>query len=246
MFKLIIFISFSSFCFSQTKILLNEMEKEYIVIKYVKIQSYMDALKNGHRISQNDSVEYDESVNVHFLVIKNIGLDCDSNTIDKTDININKIRVKNIGTYNFEIFSAYYISSYKYFLALDDTGWVFPLSNFWIDDFQRFINKEIGPINSNQKALDAIRILAATKLYNIGGSAIIIDKGNIDSIKVWYPELNAVNKLGIVRCTKANSGDFHIESFIYFPLVQELKYYQFELKENGKLKYSGSTIFKAA
>ena len=251
MYIVLAFIILSTYCMGQDRVLLNNVEKEFIVQKYIKIQADMDHLKAVHRSSQNDSLEYNTKVNVHFELMRRIGLNCfefDSTGNYNSDVNIKKLNIEKLKNQNFDIYSGFIIRStyftYKYFIAIDDSGWVFPLDNFWIDNFQRFIKKKIGIIDNSDKALETMRIYVATKLYNIGGNGLIVDNGNLDSIKYWYPKLKSINTLNSIKCNKINNKDFNINTYIYFPFFGMLNYYQFYIKEDGDINYQVKTIYE--
>lgn len=243
-----LFVGISISCFAQNRILLKTIEKEFIVRKYVKIQSDMDNLIYAHKIYQNDSLEYNKAANVNFpfYTLKKIGLNCfeyDSTGKYSTDVHINKLEVRKLANQDFDLYSAFQIFDYKYFVAIDDSGWVFLLKNFWIDDFHRFIKKKIGKIDNPWKAIDVVRIFTVTKLYN-DGPGIIIEEDNVDRIKYQYQNLKSIKKLAPLIWERDDVGNFNIDAYIYFPSARILNYYNFYITQRGEINLREEAVYR--
>lgn len=54
----------------------------------------------------------------------------------------------------------------QYFMAVDDSGKVYLLHNFWCDEFNKFILNNIGVIDNKEKALWAAIVLITTKYFS--------------------------------------------------------------------------------
>ncbi len=161
----------------------------------------------------------------------------------KLGIFIQKI-IKGIQNKSFEIFKSqngFCFPKCDYFyIAIDDSGKVFPLHNFWTDDFERFIKVKYGKIENIEKAIEVIRIYTETKFKDIG---IIIDNGIIDSIKNWYPQLQKIDGLDTLKCIQ-NKNDFEINTYIYFPYWGVLKFFNFNLNEDAEINFKEKIIYE--
>lgn len=197
--KIFLFVLLTISCLAQNDVLLSKVEKEFIVLKYVKIQADIDDLKYNHITYQNDSLQYNQEINSTFRLdqVNQIGLNSfqiDSTGNYESDIHIVKLKVAGLGNTDFDLYGARHLLGLEYFIAIDDSGWVFPLENFWIDDFQRLIKKKIGKVDSFDKAIEVARIYIATKLY-LNEQGIIIEKNNIIDMKNDYQHLGFVHEL---------------------------------------------------
>ena len=246
MWKLILFIMASILCYAQSTKVLNDVEKEFMARKYIKIQADMDELKIAHRRYQQywEDYNHSEDYNMQFDGVKHLGQHCfefDSSGKYTTDITMRKLQISNLASAGFDLYEGFLVSHSGYFIAIDDSGWVFPLSNFWIDEFHNFIKKKIGKIDNPGKAMDVVRIYASAKIYKEGGG-IIVEGNCFDSTKTLYREILKVDGIRPPNITKDTKGNYGIETYVYFPGYEELDYYKFYINRNGEVEIKEETI----
>ncbi len=232
-------------CFAQDGVRLSSVEKEFIVRKYAKIQADLDELKFAHNFSQNDTLLYNRKINIPLTTIKNIGLNCfkfDSTGNYSYDIHIEKLKIKNIESRDFDLYSAYLKSNLKYFIAIDDWGHVYPISNFWIDEFRRFIKCKIGKLDNSDKVLELVRIYTLTKLYKIG-PGIILDNENLEIMKNKHPIIKSINNLNSLSIEKDQYGNYKVDTYVYFPADEILDYYNFHVTQSGEIDLKKHTVY---
>lgn len=218
---------------------LNDKQKQFIAAKVSKIQADMNDLKRIHNMFQQDTITGYDRRNI-IREYNGIGINCFRLNPDAKsqtyDIETEKIQIDGIPDTNFSIFHSFHIDlGEQYFVAVDDSGYVFLLNGFWTDEFTKLIRKKIGMIDNSSKANDVVKIFIHTKLYSPHErKKIIIDKNNVESFRSQYPYLKPV------QISRTENDIYNISLYTISPYSEEVIHFDFQVYRTGELAYKTS------
>jgi hypothetical protein len=221
---------------AKTSKLMTESEKMFIAQKISKIQADHDEIAELHESWQMDTAQYmDRSILIRlYNATGNNCFKLDSGKAQTYDIETDKIVIDGITDTTYSIYHSYMVDNGKqYFLAIDDSGYIFLLHNYWKDEFNRFIKKKYGLIKDINKAFEIVKIFISTKLYSpFERKKVIIDESNIKQYNQKYSYLQPV------KLVKNDNGLYEFSLFTISPYSEEVILFDFIISRAGEVSYT--------
>jgi hypothetical protein len=231
----LLFVNSIQFSQTKSKLPFQENEKVFIARKISKIQADHDEIVEIHKTWQMDSVEYiDRSILLQ--IYNSTGNHCfelhPPKKIQTIDIETLIYPIDSLPINDFTCYRSFMHPEKSYILAIDDSGSIFLLHNYWKDEFNRFIRKKIGTIDSFNKAFSVVKMYLDIELYNYyEGRKIIIDNGNIDRYKLIYSAMQAPQM-------KMENSNYIVSCFVISSCNTKVDQYEFTIMRDGQISFN--------
>ncbi|MCU7504770.1 MAG: hypothetical protein HF314_16930 [Ignavibacteria bacterium] len=223
---------------AKTSRLLTESEKMFIAQKISKIQADHDEIAGLHESWQKDTAQYKDR-SILLQLYNETGNNCFKLNPGKAqtyDIETDKIVIDGITDTTYSIYHSYMVDNGKqYFLAIDDSGYIFLLHNYWKDELNMFIKKRYGLVKDINKAFEIVKIFISTKLYSpFERKKVIIDESNIKQYNQKYSYLQPV------KLVKNEKGLYEFSLYTVSPYSEEVTFFDFLVPDTGGVSYTKS------